>query len=480
LRFSEYFRIEPEGPVGWFDPLLNADTLLFVDPFRVFLESDRRWVQAHARLIDFFNLVMETVADSGFNHTSSHWRAAQWLMRFPEPAEFCLGYAAGTTSGSGTGERLGKEMLKAAERTLRAGLMDGYRHFEELRLFEPQIGSDRISDITCNVLKREFIAYTQEVAQENDIPMEEVPVRHANWDRANRRWLPQEPVLLPRNPFVRRPRGILLVPERFLRRLPTIDPDDFYSYALRNANEQLRDEFNYHIARNLDKREIGARIARAHPDLAREYVDFREHNPKPAYNVQRDPDLRTRWYERGRDVAQSRSWEVPDREGEFASFIRSLVDAFAHWVEEEDGWRVLTRDDGQPRAEKIAQSVFRAMTTTVCREHDIDPSKEPNAGRGPVDFKFSRGWSARALVEMKLAHNTRVGHGITIQTPQYLRSEQIRIAYFVYVGFREQDFAPTRLTEIREMAQEVSEAAPEIDVRLKLVDARPKPSASRS
>lgn len=56
MYFSEYFDITRTSVDDWFDPILDSDTKLFVDPFLIFQDLDAHWRDAHERLIDHFNI----------------------------------------------------------------------------------------------------------------------------------------------------------------------------------------------------------------------------------------------------------------------------------------------------------------------------------------------------------------------------------------------------------------------------------------
>jgi hypothetical protein len=475
MRFSEAFGVERTRDDDWFDPVLFADTKLFVDPFLIFLDrEDSRWGAAHARLIAFFNLVLTLLARAGRSRTSAHHAAARRLMVFPEPAEFCLGYSEGTTRGTGAGRGLQHPMIAAAEDAIELG-MRSVRHFEELTLFEPGIGADRISDIVCNVLKKHFIEYTQDVARVHDVPVAALPIKHADWSDDQRRWVDRR-VELPINPYNGDP--ILLAPERFLRSLPTVDPEDFWDWAWENENENIRGDFNYEIGRHVDAYTI-ARFARANRRLIRRYIRFLEENPKSPYDLEQDPLLEVRWYEAGAQVAaQTPLRFVPDRPEDFCQFVQTIIECFVHNVEQQDGW-ILLWSNGNPRAERIAQALFRSAVIHYCRANNIDLTGESNAGRGPVDFKFSQGWNRRALVEVKLTNNSRYWHGIERQTPQYMRSEEIRCGFFLSIGFRPLDFEPARVERVRSVAAKVA-AETGYEVTAVPVDAQRKAPASRS
>jgi hypothetical protein len=470
LRFSEAFGVEPDG--DWFDPLLTVDTQLFIDPFRIFVDTEPEWTHAHDRLIDFFNDVLSLVAKSGFKPSSAHWRKAERLLLFPEPREFGLGYARASTSGLGSGAGLRDLMLKGAVAGIKAGL-EHFDHFEEMTLLQDGIGADRIGDMVGNVLKAEFADYTQRLAMDLGVAMAKVKLRHAAWSQHFQRW-EDNYVDLPIVPGTNR--GVLLVPKRFLRELPSVDPYEFWSWAWANENEAIRDDFNYEVASNVDAPTI-ARLARRHPDVAKKYMQHLESNPKDAYDVDADPALNVKWYEYGEDIAHRVGEGPPSSPRGFAEWVSTVVETFGRYVEDQGGWKLLWKTPIYPVSEDKVQALFRGTVLHYCRANDVDLTGESNAGRGPVDFKFSQGWERRAVVEIKLTNNTRFWHGLTRQLPQYMRSEEIHVGWFLPVSFRNLDFSEERVSMVREAAKATSDRLG-IEIRTRMVDARPKPSAS--
>ncbi len=105
----------------------------------------------------------------------------------------------------------------------------------------------------------------------------------------------------------------------------------------------------------------------------------------------------------------------------------------------------------KPCSEKIIHAVAGAMWSAMCEFADVDMTREANAGRGPVDFKFSAGWHRRALIEVKLLSSSKLRRGAGGQLPQYLASEQISCAYYVCVGFTDRDLRPERLALVSEL-----------------------------
>jgi hypothetical protein len=168
----------------------------------------------------------------------------------------------------------------------------------------------------------------------------------------------------------------------------------------------------------------------------------------------------------------------PSPEG-FLHWVGTLADRFQHAVEHSDLWRVLWDDKlAKPRSELIVHASAAAMWNSLCALADVDMSREPDAGRGPVDFKFSAGWHRRALIEVKLLSSSKLFQGADAQLPEYLASEQVSCAYYVCVGFTDRDLRPERLALVRATCA-AYEARSGCAVVPRFIDARPKPSASR-
>jgi hypothetical protein len=354
--------------------------------------------------------------------------------------------------------------------------MDNVEHFEEMTLFQGRVGPDLVSDVACNVLKQRFIAYTQDVCKRHNVKTRRVPVKHSSWSRKDRRW-ENDTYELPYNPWTKR--GLLLVPSRFLRELPTIEGDGFWNYSFNYESANIKGQFSYDIARNV-KSETIAKLAQQNPDLVRKYAARFRQSRSEAYDSERDPKGRTRWYEAGLDLAKSaRAVTGPTSAKEFCAFVGHLCKEFVWVTEQRGGWKLLWNTDGTQRAESAVQQLFHVAMLGYCKSHDIDLTPESAAGRGPVDFKFSQGWKRRALVEVKLAKNSQFWHGINTQTPLYMRAEGIRCGYFLAVQYTDNDLTKQRIQRVRRKAKDVSEECG-YDIRPVFVDARPKRSASRA
>jgi predicted molibdopterin-dependent oxidoreductase YjgC len=73
-----------------------------------------------------------------------------------------------------------------------------------------------------------------------------------------------------------------------------------------------------------------------------------------------------------------------------------------------------------------------------------DFNTEVNNGRGPVDFKISRGFKDKTLVEFKLASNSKLKQNIAKQLEVYEEANQTKKAIKVILYFNETELEKTK------------------------------------
>jgi hypothetical protein len=277
---SVHFDVARTDEDDWFDTILDVDTRLFVDPFLVFKEEKGRWASAHEKLIAHFNRAFLLIAEGNLDPKNLAYQKALDLLIFSEPRELCLGYTSEGTRGAGSGRGLARLIGGAIVAAIRRGLTNP-KHFEELGVLQQGIGTDRISDITCNVLKPELIAYTQEVAARHGMPVHPHRIYAAEFDDVRQRFSTKT-VEVPTNPTTNGP--LLLVPQRFLSTLPALNADDWWDHY---ENEQLRRDLNYEIMGKVSKSVIVAR-ARQNLESVRTWAEKKEGSAGDPYDFGRD------------------------------------------------------------------------------------------------------------------------------------------------------------------------------------------------
>jgi hypothetical protein len=472
MLFSETFNIRLSGRDDWFDPILDTDTPLFVDPFLIFKEEASDWAGAHAQLIGHFNTCFQLIAQGNRNRASVPYKKALRLLTFPEPRELCLGYTQSGTGGAGGGQGFAKLIATAMEEAIDRGLTD-LRHFEELGILNEGIGPDRISDFTCNVLRARLITYTKSVAKRHRLPTRPLRISGAAYDPQRVAWV-AETHDLPFNPY--NERAVLLVPQRFLRSLPTLNAEDWWENY---EAERLRDDVNYEVMGKVDKKTIVS-IARRRPQEVSDWAQAQETRAPQPYDLAGDRNGVYQWDQATRTYVTQHpiSLEPPDDDETFFVIIERVVAEYKHYIEEQRGWKLLWNDDGTEKHEEAAQLAFLGIARSYCRSNNIVVDREVELGRGPVDFKFSNGYQRRALLEIKKLHNGKFWNGLAAQLPSYLHSDQCHDGWFLSIQYRSGGTSLERLRRLPSVVREVAERTGK-NLRLQTLDARPRQSASQ-
>lgn len=476
MLFSEYYQIKITSKDDWFDPIIDRDTKLFVDPFLIFDTKHRYFSEAHKKIVDFFNNAFKLAASTSKHNKSLPYRLLLNTMLFPEGYELCLGYASSSINGAGSGKGFSKSIVNALFDSIKLGI-HSIKHFEELGLFNEGIGCDRISDITINLIKSELINYTLDICQKHSIPTKKVKVHHSSYDLKYYRWK-SEKYDLPINPY-KKGMPILLVPTEFLNELPTISTDDFWDYCWVNKNEQIRDQLSIVIKTDVRKQDI-IQIARERRDWVKEYQEFRENEERPSgYDFLKDPKGVYQWDRQTYIYVNENPLQIktPKSSVEFKKRIEEIIEQFENFLENNSGYKLLWNDNNIPKSEEAAQLLYVGISKHYCKANNIDISREANLGRGPVDFKFSSGYQDRALLEVKLAKNSKFWNGLEKQLIKYLEVEDIKIGYFMVICYTSKDFQ--KVKGIQQITSEVCKRHG-LDVKTIIIDATSnKKSASK-
>ncbi|UMR27001.1 hypothetical protein MK616_03515 [Bacillus amyloliquefaciens] len=474
MLFSELHQIKRRSAKDWFDPILDIDTKLFIDPFLLFKHPNKHFAKCNNKIIQFFNEAFLLGAKSKGIPSNLSYKKLLAMLTFPEVEEICLGYTNKSTKGLGSGFGFSKSIGEAIVKSIRVGIKE-FEHFEEMGILEEGIGADRISDICGNIIKEEIINYTKEICQEHKIPLEEFKVKHSSFDFKTLRWEDSK-VYLPKNPFSDKP--ILLVPSNILRDLPSINANGFLDWTWANENETLRTDFNYEVKSQLKKEDI-IRIAIERTDLLEKYIKFVEEKGSRPYNLTSDPNGVYKWYEQSKIYTKQNPIELPTAKNtlELLTFVKALIEEFNTFIVENSGYKLLWNEKPKkPKKEEASQLLFHGLMKEHCKANNVDFSREVNSGRGPVDFKFSNGYSERVLIEVKRASSTKYLQGLTSQLPQYLTTEDINIGYYIVIVQKEEEFK--KVSNLKSTAKKLSKELNKcIDVFI--IDATDeKPSAS--
>ena len=173
------------------------------------------------------------------------------------------------------------------------------------------------------------------------------------------------------------------------------------------------------------------------------------------------------------NIAENNQRKAP---WELLAIAEEICNSFKSVVENNRMYKLLYNDDGTPKDETAAQLLFYTTALGYCKRYDVDINRESDPGIGELDFKFSVGNKSKVVIEMKLSTNGTLKHGYEKQLPAYLRAEEIDRGIFVIIQMTKDKSSQQ---EYVEKAYAKSKNDPNHGVDVIVVDATPKPSASK-
>lgn len=466
--FADFYKIDPAifSYTGALDPILGVDTRLFIDPSFLRLTKTSELQDSYARLLTYFEQVLNVVINIG-EKGDRFWREADKLLTFPEVKGLCIGYAKKGTSGSGMGPSIREKLLDSVALIIKAGKSDPVL-FEIVGAFEDDVGSDRISDMIAKIIIEDLVKYTQRVCSDCGIPMENLSIGKN---------FPMED--LPLNPLTGTP--IILMPREILNDLPTADDfSDIQKVA--KHNESIRKELNSMIGGSWGRVTQTARKEAArntfikHPEVLAEILEKYKKSSPQFYDFDEDRSGEVIWYRVAKDIAGKIQLPLKlssqPTAKEVEEVVLTICEHFRYLVENNQLCRLLYDKNGEPKHESAAQLLFFGIASAYCKANNLDLSPESDSGRGPVDFKVSSGYEGRVLVELKLTSNNQLLHGFTKQLPTYQAAENTQIGILLVIDNGGASVA--RLKTFHETVNNAGKLAPKVI----MVDGIRKASAS--
>ncbi len=481
IYFSDYFGIDATvlDNYGAFNVSLINDLPVFIDPFLLFSSEKDEYQVLHNDVIKYITFLRE-MSDKG---EISKGLIRHWFL-FPEVKQNWLGYSKTGNGGSGLGPKFAAAMndnLSNIFNNFGAEQITHSSHLEKLCLIKDGVGKDSISDFTTNLIKGYLCEYTQKFAESHLSPSRTkvVSVQHAQFDYNTRRWIAKNYNL----PYIDgdfvllTPKDILTKDEAWINKHDIIG--DFDDIAASIPNIELRAQINDYLLRQIpdraSQREVNSAIAktlRKYPVIIDHYIRFKEDH-------------------RGEAVALSEE-KVKETESIFIRQVTNLVEALRaenvfysqkgdtfeeaynrvmflkQVIENNDGYRLFYVKGAAVKREADLQLIFRLTWYAA----DDDVNAEVNNGRGPVDYKISRGSKDSTLVEFKLASNSKLKQNLAKQVAVYEAANQTKKSIKVILYFTDLELEKT-LKVLKELKLNQNK-------QLILIDARStnKPSAS--
>jgi len=449
VYFSDFFEVSDEAVErhGAFNISLVTDLPLFIDPFLLFNSKKKRYRELHDEIIRYLRFLRDRAEQTDL----SDGLIDAWY-RFPEVKQTWLGFTADSNQGRGLGnvfarslhENLAKLFADFGEESVTKG-----SHLEKLCLIKDGVGRDSISDFTTNLLRAYLAEYTQAFAQQHIAKKlrRVVPVPKARFNYETETWQ-TEHYDLPRanGDFVLlTPRDILTKDETWINKSDLVE--DFERIPDAIPNDQLRAQISNYFRKLLprnptkkDEREAAMKTALQFREVIDYYIRYKEDHGEKAESIssERVKTSRSLYVQQFGDLRRLLAGHTQfyDLTGDSYEEAHQRVAFLKDVVENKGGHRIFYVK-GQPieREEDIHILYRLAWFGTA-----LDVSREVNDGRGPADFKISKGSKDKTIVVFKLAKNTKLAQNLVKQTEIYQKASDAKRTIKVIFYFSEEQF----------------------------------------
>lgn len=207
MLLSQALNLNKSQPLlDFVDIDIGLDFPLYIDPASFLNPRDEFAKRCQDDLRDFFEAVLKAIASGDPS------KGEQLLQGLGEPNETHLGVSKGEPNGRGVGKVQAAKILASLKSSpaAKSGLLND---LTDAALFIEGIGSDKISDMTTNIVRRHLIDYTQQQFELLGIPIEHEVPAGLLWDTGRSRWKNDEYARIP----IIAEKRVLLVPKRYVR-----------------------------------------------------------------------------------------------------------------------------------------------------------------------------------------------------------------------------------------------------------------------
>lgn len=454
ILFSNEFNIPEEilKDLGVFNVFLDEDSHFFINIKRLQTSNVPEFSSGYEKVNQYFKNI-GTLLKASRNSLDRMYREAFRRFDFPEVDGINLGFSSGT-HGAGFGPQLRKKIINDAREIINAG-SEQPEIFHLVGLFEENVGPDRISDMVARIIYNEILAYTKRIYRTLGINKENYPG-----------YTFQDGIVI--NPYKKI--KLLLLPSELLHKLPIARGWDDIERVCRE-NDAIRSEINSLIGDNWkkltsnEKKKYLREWIFKNPERACRIVDSYKTTTIEKCDVLFDLDYLTGYIKSAFPASSGCGNDS------FEAAIE-LLDNYKEWVEYHRG-AVFIQEASSRSKEKTVQRTVHAVALVFCKKFNWDISPETDSGRGPEDFKISRGCD-KTVIEIKLTSNPDCVHGLEVQIEEYAKSENTDKKVFVLVNTGQNE---NRVAAILKKHQEMLESGLN-PAKVIVIDAKLKDSAS--
>ena len=472
-RYSEYVNYNYTGEEEWFNPQIEWDTPLFIDPMLLKQTKIREFKGCYDKIVNFFSKAIVKM------NSTIPFDLKKQMVSFDEVKEANLGFSYDSNKGKGLTGKIALSVLQNIDKFVDSGLF-GIEDFANISLLDKNVNCDRITDMIMNIIKDNFIAYSARIAKQNGFPIKKIRIK-GEFLFEEMRWKNEMAEL----PFVINEKGkqipVILVPKELLGIDVYCNSDNFASWLYSNELEYVKRVFNYNLKKDItdNKDKILEDIIKNRRTniLSRFIKSSRNVEPYDLNNdakfVYKIYDLANDLYEKSKDYFQKTTINTSSLSVQQVAEI--LINDLKVAITDKKGYIIIKNRNNtflsEQRISKLVHLLFEATIKDAGFNVDISP--ETNSGFGPVDFKISRG-DDKVLIENKVSTNPKLKVCIDEdkQIHAYMKSEECKKAYLLVFIDKEKD-----IEKINQLSRKASKYN-NYSIKVECIDCMDRLSAS--
>lgn len=269
MSFKEKFNIKDD--VEFMDIELETDSLLFLDPFLIYVSGDEFSNNCSNKIVNYFGQLLKLAV------LKDKINGYKMVDHLQENNEVRFGYSKNKPLGKGFGKDKGRQLfdLLCVSNAVATGLVSDI--FDASIMIE-NVGWDRISDLTINIILEDLILFTQMQCRMYNVPMKSVSLRRPVWSSKVNKWVDITAIDLP----VHDGEPIILVPKKYVRSYMVYTYERFYNTRMVSYYEKevMRDPSSG-LVKILKRGTVPSRtkIRKAYPCLKNNVIEFIKEHP---------------------------------------------------------------------------------------------------------------------------------------------------------------------------------------------------------
>lgn len=404
---------------GVFNITFPIDNNFYVDVFLLKGSAIKEFRGSYDTFMGYFSRLTQFVLKSK-RENDLPWKTALKMASFGEQKGFLLGHAKTKDGGSGIGPEFGAKLVGAISEMVEIDI-DDPESFMFIPFIEPGIGCDRISDMTCSILKHDFATYTERVLKELGYRgLKEFSIDGKKYKLAPLPWKNNTP--------------LLFVPKTFVRRLPgSYDWEDIFDYY--SLHNTFRDKVSQALAQRIGADKVNNKNNIKKENLKEVFFSDPAILKKVVNEVQKHFPLEIELQKIAKEVSGENPLKLDfkvDSPESAINVVRKICEQYKFLIENKKIWTKLYQANS-PLHEEFAQAFFYTLAHSYCLANKLDISPEYDSGLGRVDFRILKEVEESVLVEMKLSAHRFLKHGYEEQLPAYIKSTSPKHSFYLIV-----------------------------------------------